>query len=463
MNSISKLRQLQSKSLSINSHLILFLDHLVSDSINGTSKVSIEISSLESLASQISELNQLEKEKSSLLSTISTYFKSFTSEIIPTLKSSLSQIKAKFASQSKTLKFEIKKVSTVLKEYKERCKSITLYYLKNLDHDLRKILKPLVPSEILKQQIAFPPINKNSSLQSSVESSALNSPRSQIPEKNNPSINEAGGSHTDLLVNTLERVAKDLIAVLIEVNTQYFEIFRERNKATNPPTPLAAPLPEYFVYETEESDIPISSKIIIKEDAQTWIRRFNDLFSNNIIDENVFSILINKVNPLKLRGCRIDLQDVFKDIEISEELKENITFALVNKSIIQPKDVCLADILNSDEKKILVPEPPKQQNPIQKQRAGYMNIKKRSFEFDKNDKKDDQVFASVDYRIEPEGFRGSPIPKFKITSVREKPTIRKSQGSEKREKSSRSRSITPVFLNKDKSSFIAKGKKIQRK
>ena len=337
---------------------------------------------------------------------------------------------------------------------------MTLYCLKNLDHDLRKILKPLVPSEILREQVAFPPINKNSSLQSSVGSSALNSPHSQIPEKKTPSANEAEGSHTDLLVNTLERVAKDLITTLIDVNTQYFELYRDRNKATNPPTPLAAPLPEYFVYETEESDIPNSSKIIIKEDAQTWIMRFNHLFSKNIIDENVFSTLINKVNPLKLRGCRIDLQDVFKDIEISEDLKENITFALVNKSVIQPKDVCLADILNSDEKKVLVPEPPKQHNPIQKQRAGYMNIKKRSFEFDK---KDDQVFASVDYRIEHEGFRGSPVPKFKITSVREKPTIRKSQGSEKREKSSRARSITPVFLNRDKNSFIAKGRKIQRK
>lgn len=460
MNPLSKLRKLQTRSLSLNTELMQFLDSLDSDPINGTSKVSIEISALESLASQISELNHLEKEKSSILSSISSKISVFYSLLVPNLKSTLSSLKANFLSQAKILSNEIKKVATVLKEYKERCKSITLYYLKNLDHDIRKILKPLVPSEVLRQQVSFPLINKNSSLESSVENSAINSPRSHRGEKIQPNVSEQAINHTDLLVNTLEKVAKDLISVLIEVNTQYFDLYREKSKHTNPPTPLAAPLPEYFVYETEESDIPTYSKIIIKEEAQIWIKRFNELHSKNIIDESVYSVLIDKVNPLKLRGCKIDLQDIFKDIGISEDLKENITFALVNKSVIQPKDVSLADLLSPEEKKVFVPEPPKQQNSLQKQRIGYINIKKRSFEFDK---KEDKVFASVDYRLDTEGLRQSPVPKFKITSIRDKHIVRKSQGSDKREKSSRARSITPVFLGKDKGSFIAKGKKILKK
>lgn len=460
MNPLSKLRKLQTRSLSLNTQLMQSLDSLESDPINGTSKVSIEISALETLASQISELNHLEKEKSSLLSSIHSKISAFSSSLVPDLKSSLASLKAKLASQTKFLRTEVKKVATVLKEYKERCKSITLYYLKNLDHDLRKILKPLVPSDVLRQQVSFPLINKNSSLESSVENSALNSPRSHKGEKGQLNANDQAISHTDLLVNTLEKVAKELISVLIEVNTQYFDLYRERSKYTNPPTPLAAPLPEYFVYETEESDIPTHSKIIIKEEPQIWIKRFNELHSKGIIDDSVYSILIDKVNPLKLRGCKIDLQDVFKDIGISEELKENITFALVNKSVIQPKDVSLADLLSPEEKRVLIPEPPKQQNTLQKQRIGYINIKKRSFEFDK---KEEKVFASVDYRLDSEGVRQSPVPKFKISSIRDKHIVRKSQGSDKREKSSRARSITPVFLGKDKGSFMAKGKKIIKK
>jgi hypothetical protein len=291
-------------------------------------------------------------------------------------------------------------------------------------------------------------------------SSSRNSPTGRSTEITSHQSIDRQAAHTDLLVNTLEKVAKDLIVVLTEVNSQYFDVIREKSKTTCPPTPLAAPLPEYFVYETEESDLPVINKLIIKEDAKSWIKRFNELYSQKVIDGQVYSELISQVNPLKLRGCRIDLQDIFKESDLNEEQRENITFALVNKSAIQATDVTLGELLGNEEKKHLIPEPPKEAKNIERQRVGIVKLKKRSFEIEK---RNEQIFHSVDYRTDTDGIRQSPVPKFKITSDREKILVRKSQGTEKREKPSRPRSITPVFLHKDKGSFVARGKKILRK
>lgn len=458
MKIISKLHKIHLKSLNLNENLTILLDNLETDPINGTSKVAIEINSLESLASQISDLNHLQKEKSVLISSLSKFLEPFCTFPIKSLKLTLTELRSSFKSQITSMKSDFRRLSIILKEYKERCKSTVIYHLKNLDHDIRKILKPLVPSDVLKQQVNFPSINKNPSLQSSVTSSIPSSPTGRSTDIPSQQSGDKQASHTELLVNTLEKVAKDLIAVLVEVNAQYFDFIRDKPKLTNPPTPLAAPLPEYFIYETEESDIPITSKLIIKEDAQSWIKRFNNLYSKGIIDGKVYIELIDKVNPLKLRGCRIDLQDIFKDVDLDEEQKENITFALVNKSEIKANDVSLSELLEPEERKNFVPEPPKEAK-MYKQRAGIAKFHKKSFEFDR---KNDQIFNSVDFRTDTEGIRASPVPKFKITSDREK-GMRKSQGSDKREKSSRARSITPVFLNKDRGIFGSRAKKMIRK
>jgi hypothetical protein len=52
-----------------------------------------------------------------------------------------------------------------------------------------------------------------------------------------------------LLIGTLEVVAKDLIELCNDVNYRFYEIERPSVVNSEPPTPLAAPLPEYFVFD----------------------------------------------------------------------------------------------------------------------------------------------------------------------------------------------------------------------
>ena len=277
---LSKLVVLQTKSNKKHENLIKYVENIDSESVHGSSKIAIEISTLEEIASQVSDLVMIEKEKNLLLVSLSDISKSFLSIFSKSkkLKSQIKDVKLKIRQQGNDLKSDCKRLSSVLNEYKERCRNSLLYYIKTLDHDLRKILKPLVPTSVLNEQIKFPYINKNASLQSSIAPSLNNSSHIK-PEKNNelsieipekidkPDTKTA--NHVELLISTLEKVAKDLISILAEANSQYYDVINCKDVYSHPQTPLAAPLPEYFVYETEESDLPDTNKIIIKEDAQS--------------------------------------------------------------------------------------------------------------------------------------------------------------------------------------------------
>lgn len=59
-------------------------------------------------------------------------------------------------------------------------------------------------------------------------------------------------AHVQLLVGTLETVAKELIEVCKDANLRYYEYVKPSLVYSEPPTPLAAPLPEYFIFETSD-------------------------------------------------------------------------------------------------------------------------------------------------------------------------------------------------------------------
>ena len=259
-----KLDSLETITMKKHEDMMVFIEKIGTEPLNGTSKIVIEISSLEELASTVSQILQIEKEKKLLITSFShlpntlKLLKSASKKI----KFQFKDIKQKMKQQASDLKSDMKKLASVLKEYKERCRSSLLYYLKTLDLDIRKILKPLVPSNVLNEQIKCPLINKNASLLSSSGQSLNNSQNLNKEDKN---TENKAASHVDLLVTTLEKVAKDLINILSEANSQYYDVLNNMS-SSHPPTPLAAPLPEYFVYETEESDLPVTSTLIIKED-----------------------------------------------------------------------------------------------------------------------------------------------------------------------------------------------------
>lgn len=57
-----------------------------------------------------------------------------------------------------------------------------------------------------------------------------------------------------MLVTTLETVAKHLIILLNDINRKYYEYSDPAFIDSDPPTPLAAPLPEYFSYAAKDLD-----------------------------------------------------------------------------------------------------------------------------------------------------------------------------------------------------------------
>ena len=171
-------------------------------------------------------------------------------------------------------------------------------------------------------------------------------------------------------------------------------------------------------------------------------------------------MLIEKLNVLKQKGKKIDLHDVFRDLNISADIKENITFSLVNKSSIEEHDVTLSELLTDRDKPkpSLKPEPPKIQNPRTKPRGFLIKNQKRSFDLDKND--DSRIFTSVDYQNEPELHRQSP-PKHRFNSFagkKAKPTT-----SNEKDKNIRVRSVTPVYTFKEKLSTFKKKPKNSKK
>lgn len=465
---LEKLQELQGKTMQKQQDLVKYIENIDYESLEGSAKVAVDMNVFEEIAIYVSEMLILEKKKKTLicgLEVVPNALKDFSVKLLK-LKTGLGEVKSKIQNQASSFKSDFKQISSILKEYKERCRNTLLYYLKTLDHDLRKILKPLVPSAVLTEQIKYPSINKNPSLLSSLGPSKNNSEKSIKPNidkgKQGKVVvpEEKAISHVDLLVSTLEKVAKDLIVILSEANGQYYDAMNEKASQSHPHTPLAAPLPEYFVYETEESDIPLSNKIIIKEDAQMWIRRFNELSEKGLMSNDIFLALLEKVNFLKLKGRKIDLQDIYKELDISAELKENIAFGLVNKSLIQQHDVTLMDLLtveeNSNPPEKPKPEPPKIPNTHQKQRTYTIRNQKKSFEVENNDNLN--VYASVDYQRDSDFRRQSPIPKYRLTSFREKLQKKPNLQEKNHENYIRVRSVTPVYVFKEKMSMISKSK-----
>ena len=85
------------------------------------------------------------------------------------LKLHLFHIKDKVERDSKFIVNTLHKTSTIVREFRERCKQEFIDFLKDLDFDLRKTLKPLVPSSVIEENVSYPKIGTES-LNSSMES-----------------------------------------------------------------------------------------------------------------------------------------------------------------------------------------------------------------------------------------------------------------------------------------------------
>lgn len=270
LNSLSKLQISFSKNENYHATLALLIETVETEAVfDKPSKIAIEISFLEEIANLANKISSQDSILYDHIAIIECGVQDFLRHWkgMSSLQCDLKSLQESVHENSKIINSYIRRVGRILNDYRDRCRNSFLDYLKAIDMDLRRLLKPLVPTSVVIDQVKFPLINENQSLRSSVVMSQSESPREDTARQSSKDELDTSASahpneltveklntHIGMLVGTLEKVAKDLIQIVAESNRQYFEILNQVDVYSRPPTPLAAPLPEYFCFDTEESE-----------------------------------------------------------------------------------------------------------------------------------------------------------------------------------------------------------------
>ena len=377
IETLSIVQTLQDKSLKAHSYLIDILEQSMTEQSSQSHKVLIDLSLLEEIGTLLTTLSKNDNKISRGLNNLRQNLLSLKSLISPVqlLKQDLEDIKISVKSSSCELGKHFKQVSSIQKEFKTRCQAAFIDYLKGIDIDLRKILKPLVPSSVVQDQVKYPTITVHSSLHSSIHSlselaelAQLADPKAHVqgeedlqlasqPEPSEDTIQKLN-THIQMLVNTLETVAKDLIQILTEANREYYQQVNLLEAFSRPPTPLAAPLPDYFCYEVQDTPREITVKqVLSSQTKELWLKRLKKLNKDRNIPEDLYKSLVFK---LKTKEKKLDLQELFYNEQVSISERENLVYYLINGSTEFDKHVSLSEIMNDKKFK---PEPPKQPKP----------------------------------------------------------------------------------------------------
>jgi hypothetical protein len=335
-------------------------------------KVAVEISVLEDIASSLCDLHTQDFRIRSEVRKIRSRsnLAGDPLKVIGELKENFNIIKQNYTTSLAKIQDNMKQLSKVLKAYRERCRETLVDYLKSLDLELRKILKPLVPSRVLEENVKYPKINLNPSLLSSAMSSLsstfqdepapkqrrhpshkeLKSESSFASEGENSNVDKLQ-SHIQMLVGTLETIAKDLILVLDNSNRKYFEVVNPRYLSSSPPTPLATPLPEYFVFDIEDSQANTSAASN-KIDAEARIAlsaRIRKLKVEGRLSSNKAEKMLNRIEGYS-ENEEITLEEFFKTVDVSGQEKESIVFNLLHTGKVADKDVSILDMVEEEHK-----------------------------------------------------------------------------------------------------------------
>jgi hypothetical protein len=219
------------------------LNDLVEASINSLktqgskNSKSFEASTLEEIASLTRQLTRSDIKLASNIESVERLLMSTAGCI-----SELKQLRAEFDDLKRVLEtesFEMKSQSSaickVMTEYRKRCKQSFEENLKEIDIEIRKILRPLVPSDVLTEHIAFKPINPDSSLLSTLDAKEAFEQMS-------------GKSRHDMLVETIEKAAEGIISLLKHVTYTYWRQV-DPSSLGGLISPLSETLPEGFLYE----------------------------------------------------------------------------------------------------------------------------------------------------------------------------------------------------------------------
>ena len=429
-----------------NSEILSYLQDLIQNSSSEASpvsnKIQIDLSQLEEIASLISTLMSTSEKQSRQVGSLWSAYKILQScaDSVKLLKIELNLLQTSYKQSSSIMQKIIHELVTVHKEYKTRCQTTFLDYLKGVDIDLRKILKPLVPGSVIKEQVKFPLINSNSSLCSSVQSigeSIAGESQEEVSVKSQPEPSEVTiqklNSHIQMLVGTLENIAKDLIQVLAEADREYYQLLNNIEVYSRPPTPLAAPLPDYFCYELQTTQTEPFKPILTTESKEIWLKRLKKLHLTRSIKDSLYKSLIIKLNK-STETKKLNLKELFENTEISITERENLVYYLINGSTEFEKHVSLSQILSETK---LKPEPPK-------------NPKPKTKPFQKPDKDQDRRASPInpDHEVAKISQNGIYPQAKVIHSIRLGSKSPKVQRLFNNRKSVRVRSITPVEKEK---------------
>ena len=370
---LQRLRQFHHENAKDHRRLIKVLDCMQLDTLKvsytqSPSKVAVELESFEQLATLASHFYERDQV---LTLSINRTLKVFhglrpgqlrrLKEQLKTVKRDLGDVREKLVRAGEEMNRVARRVEMVIGEFRTRCRETYIEYLKSLDSDLRRILKPLVPTNVLDDEIRYKHINPSSasSLRSSIKSE-LREPQSPGVDKDPQAEVQA---HTELLVNTLETVARELINVCLDANKRYYELVDPGELVSGPPTPLAAQLPEYFSFKAADyhEDLLDVMNLVdpaVISDTQRGIvvdklmRLSKDgRLSCKVLDSQQACKFKQKLETLarkKVDFRGLNLVEVLDDDSIlSASAREKLVFSLINSDRTEAKDVTLEDIMQA--------------------------------------------------------------------------------------------------------------------
>jgi hypothetical protein len=305
-----------------------------------TGKILLDLDTVEELANLSSQLLELGRHITSSCQHLEVAVAKTANVSFESLREDLRNIGREVKAGKQYLAKKAACISIVINEFRQRCRDELIDHLKEMDLELRKIIKPLVPNKILEENIKYRPINTNPSLLNSMASSLKSAKEDDKPSDTKSSDEQAGG-HLQMLVGTLETVAKDLINMIFTVDHKYYELVDPAELNSGPPTPLAAPLPEYFSFkfddETKDSPVDNHSFTLSEEAKKKILAKFVDfqrdpeqlarkLNKNSLV---LIKRLLRKV-PAGQLPTEDDLELLLNDRFLSIVDKEDLVFDLIS-------------------------------------------------------------------------------------------------------------------------------------
>lgn len=208
-------------------------------------------------------------------------------------------------------------------------------------------MKPLVPVKVLQEQVKFRPINPEK---------LLNSIRPAPPEetKDFDSTVDRLNNHIQLLIGTLETVAKDLISITQSTSQKYYEVTDPLSLYSEPPSPLAAPLPDYFSYHLamNEEDLPKAVLRLSEQTKQKILTKLKNIGLGKDLscDSKSALRLVDKLKEVFGRNVEeIDLLGYLKEEGVPISDREKIVFDIINTERVSGLDVEIEDIILAEE------------------------------------------------------------------------------------------------------------------